>query len=581
MEESQQPERGSKRRLIVLWMAIAAGVLILAGRLFYWQTIRQQDLKEVGRRWQLVDVPIPALRGRIMDRNGFVLAMDEYEFEVFATPRDIPDPEALAAELAPALGLDARQVAELLSRRGEPSVSLLWDASWEVAREVEDIKERWGAAAIGISPARKRVYPEKDMACHLLGFVSYDHEVDYEAFYGVEEYYSEELRGSAGYWGGTGDVLNVQISLGSTNIVLPQDGLDVVLTVDRTIQQLAEDEMLTAIVESGAEAGTVIVMNPQSGAILAMASYPSYDPNPALGKEIPDGLFVNPAVSANYEPGSVFKVVTMAAALDAGVVGRYGTYYDEGQIFVGGHRILNWDRKAYGVTSMTELLGHSLNVGAATLSTSLGPQRFYDYLERFGLGQVTGIDLPYESPGMMRVPGDGDWREGDLGTNSFGQGIAVTPMQMITAVAAVANGGVLPRPYVAQRIERDGEVIKEFHAQPGRRVISSAVASELTEMLMESLAGRENLMIPGYSIAGKTGTAQIPVTGGYHPELTIASFVGYAPADNPQFIILVKLDKPRESPWGSVVAVPVFRRMAERLFIYLDIPPDEIRMASR
>jgi cell division protein FtsI/penicillin-binding protein 2 len=566
---------------MLLWMATVAVVLILVGRLFYWQVIRHQELREVGERWQLVDLPIPALRGTIMDRNGFTLALDEYEFEIFATPKDILDSEGLAVDLAPALQMDQHKLAELLSQRNEPSVSLVWDAPWGMAREVEDIKDSWSAAALGISAARKRVYPEKDVACHLLGFVAYDHEVDYAAYYGVEEYYTEELRGTEGHWGGTGDTLNLQLSLGAAEVELPQDGLDLILTVDRTIQYFAEDELRRVIEEYGAERGTIIVMDPQSGAILGMASYPCFDPNPSLGKVIPKELFINPAISEAYEPGSVFKVVTMAAALDSGTVGRHSTYYDEGQIFVGGQIILNWDRRAYGVTNMTDLLGHSLNVGAATLSTNMGSETFYDYVERFGFGQVTGIDLPYESTGILRAPGQGNWREGDLGTNSFGQGIAVTPIQMITAVAAVANEGVAPRPYVVQRVEREDQIIQEFLPQPGRSVISPSVARELTEMLVESLRGKDNLSIPGYTIAGKTGTAQIPVTGGYHPEDTIACFVGYAPAYDPQFIILVKLDRPRESPWGSVVAVPAFRRLSEKLFIYLRIPPDEMRIASR
>jgi len=580
MAESKWPERGSKTRLTILWLGTVVGVLILIGRLFYWQVIRHNDLREIGQRWRLVDIPIPALRGTIQDRHGSVLALDEYEFEVFATPRDVQDPDGLAAELAPVLDRDQSTLVTLLSQTSEPSVSLVWDAPLQVAREVETIRDQWGARAIGISPARKRVYPEKEMACHLLGFVTYDHEGDYDAFYGVEEFYGEELRGLEGSWGGTSDALNLSISIGSRNVLLPQDGRDLILTVDRTIQGLVEEELRRGLSEFGAEKGTVIVMAPRTGAILAMASYPCYDPNPHLGQEIPKELLINPAVSDVYEPGSVFKVVTMAAALDSGTVGRYGTYYDQGQIFVGGHLIMNWDRDAWGTISMTELLKYSLNVGAATLSTSLGAEGFYDYVERFGFGQLTGIDLPYESKGIMRVPGDGNWREGDLGTNSFGQGIAVTPLQMITAAAAVANDGLLPTPYVAQRIEQNGQIIKEFHPQPGRTVISPRVAKDLTEMLVESMAGKQNLSIPGYAIAGKTGTAQIPVAGGYHPVDTIGCFVGYAPADDPQFIILVKMDRPRESPWGTVVAVPVFRRIAEKLFVYLGIPPDDLRMAS-
>jgi cell division protein FtsI/penicillin-binding protein 2 len=576
MIESDWQERGSSKiRLVVVWVVTVAGVVILAGRLFYWQVLRHDDLQSIGQRWQLVDSSIPALRGTILDRHGFALALDEYEFEIYATPRDIGDPEGLAVDLAAVLDMDQDTLITMLSRKDQPSVSLAWDAPLAVAREVEKIKDDWNTGALGISAARKRVYPEKELACHLLGFVTYDHEIDYEAFYGVEESFNSELRGQAGSWGGSAETVDLTISIGSSSVVLPRDGQDVILTIDRTIQHLVEDELKNTIEEWGAQRGTIIVMDPRSGAILAMASYPGYDPNPDLDLPISEDQFFNPAVSEAYEPGSVFKVVTMAAALDAGVVGRYTTYYDQGQIFVGGHLIYNWDRKAYGTTSMTDLLRYSLNVGAATLSTNLGPERFYDYVNRFGFGQPTGIDLPYESKGLMRAPGDGNWREGDLGTNAFGQGIAVTPIQMITAVAAVANDGVLPRPYVVQRIEEDGRVIEEFHPQPGPQVISPWVAEELTEMLAEITTGKENLELPGYTVAGKTGTAQIPVAGGYHPTDTIASFVAYAPARDPKFVVLIKIDKPTKSPWGTVVAVPAFQRIAERLFLYLGIPPDE------
>jgi len=562
---------------MVLWMGTVVGVLTLAGRLFYWQVVRHQDLQLIGEELRSQDTSIPSLRGTIMDRHGFILAIDQYEFKVFATPRDIDDADGLAAELAPILGMNPGELAELLSQEDESYVPLAQEVPLEEARRVQEVKGDLHVAGLGISVFTKRVYPENELACHLLGFVTHDHEV----FYGIEEFYDEKLRGRDGSWGSTGDIPGLEIDVVPGKVVLPQDGLDVLLTVDRTTQHMVEEELQRAISEYRAEEGTIIVMNPRTGAILAMASYPGYDPNLYFEEATREEPFTNPAVSAVFEPGSIFKVITMAAALDSGLVERHSTYNDQGQIYVGGHLIQNWDRRAYGATSMTGLLRYSLNVGAATLSTNLGAQRFYDYLQRFGLGEVTAIDLAQESPGIMRVAGDGDWREGDLGTNSFGQGIAVSPIQMITAVAAVANEGILPRPYVLQRIEQADQIIEEFHPQPGGRVISALVARELTEMLVEAVAGMENLRMPGYVIAGKTGTAQIPVAGGYHPEDTIACFVGYAPAHDPQFIILVKLDRPRESPWGSQVAAPVFRRIAERLIVYLGIPPDDVAMASR
>ncbi len=577
MEGSKWPEPASKRRLIVLWLGTALAVLILSGRLFYWQVIRHNELVNIGERWQLLDRPIPALRGKIMDQRGLTLAMDEYEFEIFASPADVDDPDMLATELAPMLGIDQSVLAELLSQKGVSYVPLARRVPLENARRVEKLRDDLNETALGITAVAKRGYPGKEMACHLLGFVTRDREV----FYGVEEFYDHELQGTEGSWGGTGDVLDFNVGLGHARLILPQDGRDVILTIDCRVQQIAEEELLKAIREFRAEGGTIIVMDPRTGAVLAMTSYPGYDPNLYFGEAMREEVFTNPAISIPYEPGSVFKVITMASALDSGMYSRASTYNDVGQILVGGNLIRNWDRRAYGVRTMTELLGYSLNVGAATLSTNLGSETFYSYLRRFGFGEVTGIDLPHESAGTLRLPGDADWHEADLGTNAFGQGIAVTPIQMITAIAAVANDGVLPTPYIVERIELEGKPIEELHPQPGRRVISSLVARELTEMLVESMQGKENLSIPGYAIAGKTGTAQIPITGGYDPEGTIGAFAGYAPARDPRFIILVKIDRPKESPWGTVVAVPAFRRIAEKLFIYMAIPPDQPRMASR
>jgi cell division protein FtsI/penicillin-binding protein 2 len=338
---------------------------------------------------------------------------------------------------------------------------------------------------------------------------------------------------------------------------------------------MVEEELEKAIVRYGAESGTIIVMEPQTGSILAMASYPSYDPDRFA--DTPAELFVNPSVSAHYEPGSVFKIITMAAGLDAGIVAPQSTFYDSGSIEVGGRTIMNWDRQGHGLVTMTGVLAQSLNVGAAYVSTTLGRERFYTYVRRFGFGRITEVDLASEGPGRLRLPGDGEWHESDLGTNSFGQGLAVTPLQMITAVAAVANDGLMMKPHVVQKIV-DGQHVTPIQPVAVRRVISLQTAEQLTWMLVEAVQKETDLAaVPGYKIAGKTGTAQVPIPGGYHPSWTIASFIGYAPPEDPAFIVLVKIDKPIVEPWGSKVAAPVFKAVAEQLFVLLGIPPDEAR----
>jgi cell division protein FtsI/penicillin-binding protein 2 len=270
----------------------------------------------------------------------------------------------------------------------------------------------------------------------------------------------------------------------------------------------------------------------------------------------------------------------MAAGLDSGTIIPETTIYDGGAIEVGGRTIYNWDRNSYGTVDMTTVLGKSLNVGAAQVAVMLGKDRFYTYVRRFGFGRITEVDLDSEGPGTLKTPGDPDWHESDLGTNSFGQGIAVTPLQMTMAVAAVANGGLLMKPHAVQKII-EGD--RDLSVQPTvvRRVILSQAARTLTEIMVTAVNQETELaQVPGYRVAGKTGTAQIPIPGGYHPTLTVASFAGYLPADDPALVILVVIHKPQTSPWGGHVAAPVFARIAQQLMILFDVPPDDIRLGQ-
>jgi cell division protein FtsI/penicillin-binding protein 2 len=268
----------------------------------------------------------------------------------------------------------------------------------------------------------------------------------------------------------------------------------------------------------------------------------------------------------------------MAIALDQGVVAPDSTYVDNGVLEVGGREIYNWDRASHGVTTMTDLLGKSLNVGAATLSVTAGPTRFYAGLDAFGIGQRTGVDLQGEAPGQLRRPGDPEWHDSDLATNSFGQGVAVTPLQMTVSISAIANRGLMMQPHVVyQRSNEAGEMVA---AQPSAlgRAISVQTAENLSEMMAQAVEREASpSLVPGYRIAGKTGTAEIPVPGGYHPEQTIATFVGFGPVDDPQFVVLIKLDIPKTSRWGSETAAPVFSGFVQRLVVLMEIPPDDLR----
>ena len=568
-ESSESKERAFRRLAFVIAILIGLA-LVIAVRLFQLQVI--QGALGSGKELSFPNYTpeVASHRGLIIDRRGHILALNTFEYDVSASPDVITDTQSVANHLSLILGLSPGELVSLLDPE-KPYVLL----EKRVSQEAADAIASFGFTGINLKPQLRRRYPDGDLAAHLLGFVN----LDCDGGYGLEGYYDPLLKGTSTIPGGKVYQRGEAVSLAFRQLALPQDGTHLVLTLDRNVQHMVEEELAKAVATYQADSGTIIVMNPKTGAILAMANFPSYDPNRFY--EVPMELFKNPAVSDQYEPGSVFKILTMAAGLDAGVVTPDSTVYDSGAIEVGGVVIQNRDRHAHGLVTMTDVLAYSLNVGIAYVSTSLGEETFYAYLKQFGCGDHTGVDLDGEAAGTLKEPGSGDWHKYELGTNSFGQGVAVTPLQMITAVAAVANRGFLMKPYVVERIVDDQGMIV---TQPTsvRQVVSTQTAEQLTAMLVEAVErGAKLATVPGYDIAGKTGTAQIPVGDGYDPELTIASFVGYAPANAPRFIVLVKIDKPRLDPWGAEVAAPVFRTIAERLFVLLDIPPDNIRLASR
>ncbi|MGQ9627202.1 MAG: peptidoglycan D,D-transpeptidase FtsI family protein [Anaerolineae bacterium] len=565
-----EPEEKPYRRLIFLLAFLVGFALMLLVQLLRWQVLEHDQLARLAEQEHNVREMVISRRGNIFERNGYLLATDLFQYEVSAAPNLISNLWETTEKLAPYLNLSRSKLYEALSK-DVPYVLL----DRHVPQKNGEIIAAWNLMGITVQPRPKRIYPERELAAHLLGFVNETH----KGYYGLEGYYDSILRGEEQILEKEKDPEGREILLEPYHALALSKGKDLVLTIDRTIQYMVERKLKEAINKYGAESGTIIVMDPRRGAILALANFPTFNPNDFA--KTPAELFVNPAVSNQYEPGSVFKIITLAAGLDAGVITPNTTFYDGGAIEVGGRVIMNWDRQGHGLVDMTDVLAKSLNVGAAYVSTSLGWDRFYSYVRRFGFGRLTEVDLDGEWPGSLRLPGDSEWHQSDLGTNSFGQGIAVTPLQMINSVAAVANRGFLMKPYVVEKVI-DGDDAVETKPVVVRRAISSEAAAQLTAMLMEAVEEETTLAaVPGYKIAGKTGTAQIPTPGGYDPYNTIASFIGYAPADDPQFIVLVKLDRPKVSPWGSQVAAPVFREVAEELFVYLDIPPDSVRLAYR
>lgn len=555
-------ERSNYRIITVMAVMSAAG-LVLVGQLIRWQVLEHHRFAQLAEAEHQNELVIPPHRGEIHDRNGHILAADVIQYDISASPKIISDPYATADRLYRLLNVPREDLLKSLTG-DSPWVPLAKGASQAVGETIIE----WDIVGLKVEPRAKRVYPEGDSAAHLLGFVNSNG----NGFYGVEGFYDDMLRGTAGLQTGERSPFGEIIPLGVSHYVPPVSGANLYLTVDRSIQHLIERELKSAVKQYGAQGGSVVVLEPKTGAILGMASYPTYDPNNYGASD--ENLYFDPVVSRQYEPGSVFKVVTMAAGLDAGAVGPMGTIYDGGSIEVGGRVIYNWDRQAHETVDMTDVLAKSLNVGIAQVAVALGKDRFYTYVKRFGFGLLTGADLSSEGPGTLKTPKDADWHESDLGTNSFGQGIAVTPLQIALAVGAVANHGLLMKPHIVSRIV-DSE--REVQVEPVvvRRAVSEQTAKTLTGMLVEALKrANSEAMVPGYDVAGKTGTAEIPVPGGYHPTLTLASFAGYLPAHDPQVLVLVIIDRPTTSRWGNTTAAPTFKRIAEQLVVLLNIPPD-------
>ena len=416
-------------------------------------------------------------------------------------------------------------------------------------------------------PRLQRYYPENQLASNVLGFVNREG----TGMFGVEAEFNDLLAGAPQIVWMSLDPYQV------TEIPQLKAGADIVLTIDREIQAAAESVLDQGIDQSGADGGVLLVMDPNTGEMLAIATTPRLNPNEYwnYAQVFTDNTPYDRAISQDYEPGSVFKVLTMAAALDNGAVTPDTQFVDTGSIQVGGITIHNWDWGAWGPQNMQGCLAHSLNVCLTWVATQLKAGPFYQYMQSFGLGRTTGIDLANEASGRLKLPGDTDWFEAELGTNSFGQGVAVTPIQMVMAISAVANGkGEMMAPHVMRSMVRDG-----FQYTPTPQVvgqpISAKTAQTLTEMLANSLESESSdALVEGYRLAGKTGTAEIATPQGYTGDATNASFVGWGPVSNPRFLVYIWLEKPTSSPWGSVVAAPVFHDMVNHLVLLMNIPPD-------
>ena len=521
-------------------------------------------------------------RGQIYDRNGNLLAGNRTVYEVGVSLADVRNPNSIALALSVTLGLDYDKTLNSIKNPPTGTVYLVLDdfVGSDKARALQDLQQQLvdqykaagdaSLAGLGFRAHLQRSYPENSLASNVIGFVNREG----HGYYGVEEKYNDLLAGLP------------------VTVWVPEDpnraeelpkvpkGADLILTINREIQAMVETELQKGVTDSGAQAGTAVVIDPHNGEILAMASTPEMNLNDfwQYGSIYKNASEFNRAVSMQYEPGSVFKILTMAAAIDTGTVAPHTTYLDTGYFEIGGSYIYNWDQGAWGTQDMIGCLEHSLNVCLARVASLMGKDQFYTYMQRFGIGHKTGIDLAMEADGRLKTPTDSDWYEVDLGTNSFGQGVAVSPIQLITAASAIANDGKMVYPHVLYGMVSNGHQYNTPSQTLGTP-ISPQTARTVTEMLASALEdGKSVARVDGYRIAGKTGTAQIPGPNGlYDPTLTNASFIGWGPVDDPKFLVFVWLDRPISSGWASYVASPVFHNIVEKLVVLLGIPPDDVR----
>lgn len=570
-------------RIRIFFLVFTLFFALLIARLFYWQIIKGKQLAEEARKQHQTELVITAPRGNILAKDGTWLVARGESWLVYAALPDLTyEKDKIADRLAllllsdedgvqendKALLNEASRIKSLLKREEVVWVPIKHKVSSQIKVNIKALNIN----GIGFEPEETRIYPEASSAAHLLGFVGKNTEGADQGYFGLEGYYDLVLSGKPGFVVRDSDARGIPILLGDSRETFAAKGVDLLTHVDKSIQLNLDKKLLEGIKRYGASGGTAIVMDPKTGGIMGISSYPSYDPGKynLYGNE----FFINPAVSLSFEPGSIFKVLIMASALDAGVV-KPDTKCDicSGPVRVDKYSIETWNNKYRPDSTMAEVILHSDNVGMVFVGSKLGSDKMYDYLDSFGIGKITEIDLQGEMSPKLR---DKDtWSVVDLATVSFGQGIAITPIQMITAVAAVANKGVLLTPQVVDKIVVDSWE-EDIKRKEKGQVISEKTAAQVTAMMVEAAKNGEAKWTysRGFKVAGKTGTAQIPIAGHYDNEKTIASFIGFAPADDPKFIMLVTLHEPETSPWASETAAPLWYLIAKDLFLYFGIQPE-------
>jgi len=569
-------------RLLYLFFLFSLAAVIL--RLSYWQLVQGARLKAEARSQHESHNILTPTRGEIITADGYPLVYNRPLYNLTAyTPHLDRSPEEIVNLILPLLTFDlisptiATDPAALATAKEQTRINILdrlTNRSYAVLARGLSEEEKHSLQALALPGLAfeeefTRGYPEASLSAQLLGFVGRDAQGETQGYFGLEGYYDRELRGRSGFVREERDGVGNPLLAGDYLALGQKEGRTLRLHLDRGIQYLVETELKNGLLRYGASAGEIIILEPKTGGILAMASFPTYDP--AKFYDYDPELYKQPSIAASYEPGSVFKLVGLAASLEEKAI----TLTDRCDICsqplpIGPYEIKTWNNEYHPSSTPEEILVNSDNIGMVWMTRRLGGEKFLTYLNAFGFGAPTGVDLQEEISPPLRS----HWGEIDYATASFGQGIAVTSLQMINAVAAIANQGQLMEPHVvAEVLGQDSHLLAPKKV---RQVISPETAAIVTNLMISAAdhGDAKWTRLPDHTVAGKTGTAQIPVQGHYDEERTIASFVGFAPALNPKFVMLVKLVEPTSSPWGSETAAPLWFTLARRLLTYFQVPAD-------
>jgi len=570
-----EPELGRKR-IVLLSLSVFIIFLLVFFRLFHLQISSHEDFEYIAKNQHTIFQTLIPKRGEIFlsDKEGrYPLAVNRDTKMAYAVPKEVINPEKISFEVAKILNLDAVEVLDKLKKNDDGYEPLKHRLNEE---EIEGIRNL-NAEGIRLLDEAYRYYPSNELASTISGFVGWQGD-ELSGRYGIESYFEKELRGEEGSIFQNRDTAGRWISIGKREFKPAQNGSDIILTVDRVIQYETEKILRGAIEKFEADAGSVVVMNPETGKILAMADYPNYNPNDY--SQVEDiNVFRNSSISVPYECGSVFKPITMAMGIDSGKITPETTYTDTGTVLEAGYAIKNSEEKVYGLQTMTGVLENSINTGVIFVEKQLGNKNFLEYTERFGFGKKTGIDIAGEHPGNIK---NLDYLNRDIQffTASFGQGITVTPIQLASAFSAIANGGKLMKPQIVEKmIYENGSKEEIFQPSEVHRVISESAAKQVAKMLQSVVENGHGKRggVPGYLVGGKTGTAQIASTEskGYEEGINNGSFVGFAPIDNPQFTIVVKVENPKAVEWAESSAAPIFGELMKFLLEYKNIEPTQ------